>query len=139
VRLVADEAVEARLGSDLEVGQRLRCDVDHVARALGEAAQLAGALGDRPPDLPGDFARTRLRVGDDRIHQLGAKARAIGQRSVTPGALRMACRHQQRFDLCAMGQLALDVDAAVDGRDRGLQRHCARIAHPAACAPGELP
>ena len=115
--------------ADLEIGERLRRDVDHVARALAEAAHLRRAVAERAADLPGQLFRDLRRVGDDRLEQRTAQRRALGERYVAKLALCLVRGHQRRFDVRTARELALDVHAAVDGSDRDLRRHARSIAH----------
>src|SRR3712207_1132128 len=54
-RLAADQTLKAVLGPDIEIGERLGRDLDHVPGAFLEAAHLAWREADRASHLPGQL------------------------------------------------------------------------------------
>jgi hypothetical protein len=122
-RFAADEAHEAGLVRRLDVGQRLACDLDHVARALFEAAHLAGALGNRPAHLARDLLRVLVLVREEDVDRLAQDLRALGNGRRLPLALRFRRCFQGGDDLRRGGVGPLDIDAVVDRCD-GLLRGC---------------
>ncbi len=87
-RLAADEAREALARSSLDVRQRFRGDVDHVACPLQRAAHLAGRKPDRPAHLPGQFQRDGVAPCLEFLAELAADRRPGGQARHAPRPLR---------------------------------------------------
>ena len=116
-RNALDVAQEAFLLADLDVGQRLLGDGDHVARALLEAGHLAAAEADRPAHLPGELLRVLVGLGDEGVDRLGTERRALREWRRRPGLLRRGRRAQTGVDLPVAGIAPLEIDRAVDRRD----------------------
>jgi hypothetical protein len=123
--LAPDEATEAFLRAGVQVGQRLRGERDHGARALLEAANLARGVADRPPHLPGELRRDIVALGDERVDEGRERRRALLDRVGAPLAL---CRHGSGdcgVDLAFAGDGALDVGGAVNRGDGTNRLHAA--------------
>ena len=116
-RLAADEALEALLRPDIDVGEHLRRDRDHVAGPLLEPPHLARPVADRPPHLPGEQLRDARLVGDHRIDERSADPAPLGDRDMAPVALRLARPLERREHRRVVGERPLGIDRAVDGGD----------------------
>ncbi len=116
-RLAADEALEAFLRSDVDIGQHPRRDIDHVAGALLEAAHLARPVADRPSHLPGEQFRHARRVGHHRIGEGGHRCGSARRPARPPVALRGAGALQRGEHGLVIGERTLGIDRAVDRRD----------------------
>ena len=77
-RLAADIPLEILLRPDIDVGEGGGRDVDHVARALLEAAHLAMAVADRPAHLPGEQFGDTVLLGDHRVRETGGDLLPLG-------------------------------------------------------------
>ena len=78
--LAPDEALEAVLGLRDHVRQRGLREADHVARALLEAADLAGPEADGAPHLPGELFSVLVCPGDEGIDHGGDARDPLGER-----------------------------------------------------------
>ena len=117
-RIAANEAREPGLGADVDIGERLRCQRDHPARTLLEAAHFARRVADRAAHLPGEFLRDRVTIGNERVDERGHQARALGERASAPVALRRDDTREGGSDLRIGGLSPFDIDRAVNGTDR---------------------
>ncbi len=125
-RLVAHEAGEPLLGLDLHVGERPGGGADHVARALGEAADFAGRVADRPAHLTGEFLRDLRPARLHGLDEARADRGALGHGHVAPRHLRVARGAQGGFDLGGAGEMTFGDDRSVDGRDGSQIAHATR-------------
>ena len=57
--------------------QTFRCDLDHVARAIGEAVHFIAAIGNWPSHLPGKLRHDLVFHGNKRIDKLCHERRAF--------------------------------------------------------------
>ena len=116
-RLAADVALEAFLRPDIDVGEHLRRDRDHVARALLEAPHLARPVADRPAHLPGEQLRDARLVGDHRVDEGGRRSQRSATGTLAPVALRRSRPLERAADGLVVGERPLGIDRAVDGGD----------------------
>ena len=91
-RHALDLAAEAGLVAGLHRGQRLGRHVQHVARALLEAADFTGRMTQRASHLPGDFGGDVLAPDDEGIHCAPQQLAACGQRQTSATRLARAAR-----------------------------------------------
>src|ERR1700723_2811998 len=70
-RYAFDPAVEAGLVGGLDGGERCRCQAEHIACALFEAADFAGRVAQGAAHLPGDFGGDVVRLGDEGVDGFG--------------------------------------------------------------------
>ena len=124
-RFVADEPREARLRLAHAVGQRPWRHLQHVAGALLQAPDLAGALRDRPAHLPGDLGRQLVALRHQQARPPGPAPRSAARPGL-PASAADACPGalQRRCHLGPGGKRTLDQDTAVDRRDGSLGLHC---------------
>ena len=71
-RLAAHEAREVRLRAGVDVRERLRRDVDHVARALERAAHFVRRVADRAAHLPRELERDGIAPRFERVAEAAA-------------------------------------------------------------------
>ena len=108
-RLAANEAAEAFLRFGHHVGQGAGGDADHVARALLEAAQLAGTEAHRAAHLPGQFGDYLVLHCQHGVHRLQAVAGALFEGQLAPGALGLLGLVQDLLQLVAADKWALGI------------------------------
>ena len=89
-------------------------DRQHVARALLEAADLAGRVPDRPAHLPADLAGDLGRLRDEGIDGAAEQRRALRERMVGPVPLRRPREVERAVNRGTVAQYSVDVHAAVD-------------------------
>ncbi len=110
-----DEAGEARLRLDRDVCQGLGGRARHVAGALGQTADLARAVADRPSHLPGDLLGDRLGFAFEGLNEAFDDPCPFGDRHRAPSGLATAGGGQRRGHLRGLGERPLDIDAAIGG------------------------
>ena len=116
-RLVANEAIEARLAGRADVVETLPGERDHGATALLETAHFAGRLRRRAAHLPGQLQRDLRAFGDEGVDEAGRDRQPLGERRASPRLLRLGGQGDRRIHLLRRGGGAFGVDAAVHRGD----------------------
>ena len=107
--------VNPAFGADVDVGERLRRQRDHAARAFLEAAHLARRVAERPAHLPGQLQRDRVAIGDECIDERSHQARPLGERASAPVALRSNGTRERGGDLRIGGLSPFGIDRPSTG------------------------
>ena len=116
-RRALDRSLKALFLWELNVGERLVGDRDHIARPFGEASQLAAAVTHRAAHLDAEFRRD---LGFHRQHRVdcgGAQPRPFVQRRMRPFALRGSRVFEAPGDMGVARAHAANHFAAVDRRN----------------------
>ncbi len=116
-RLAPQEPVEARLRSDLDVGQCLGGDAGHVAGALEHAAHFVGRVTAGSPYLPGQFRGNLGAVRLEGDAEALDHRRLFRHRYAAPLPLRELRALQRRIDLGRAGRGPFGINAPVDRAD----------------------
>ena len=110
-----DLALEAGLLAGLD-GRERRCrDLQHVARTLLEAANLAGRMPNRAPHLPRDLGGDLSGLGGESVDRSREGLAASGERQPAPCRLRAPGGVERPTDAFSRLERPFDVDSAVDG------------------------
>ena len=108
-------AAEARLRvARIDGLQRFFRDVDHVFRALDDAALLA-AVAHRAPHLPGEFGHDLVVHGKKRVEEGQRITASLGDRHQRPLCLRGLGALDRGVDGLVRGDRSLGIGRAVDG------------------------
>ena len=112
-RLAAQKAFKAGLGGGHYIGERFVGNGQHMARTLFQAAYFAGRLADGAAHAGGDGAGDVVAVRHQPVDGGGHFGFALGQRCLTPAALRGFGRGHGRVDGGLIGVLAVIDNLAV--------------------------
>ena len=124
-------------GPWLDRRQRLGRNAEHVAGALLEPADLPGRLTDRPAHLPGDFLGNRRALRHEGSDGALEDLDASGERRALPARLGALGALERCIDRLGIGEIALDIDPAIDRTD-GSQT-VAHVILGSGCAPESGP
>ncbi len=112
LHIAAEAILRVRCHDRLE---RLFGDLDHVLRALPDAAELA-AVAHRPAHLPGEFRHDLLRPGDESLEEGEHQLAAFRDRRPRPRRLRGSRSFNGGVDSLVGRNRPLGIDRAIDGR-----------------------
>ena len=114
---VPDEAREAFLLADVDIGERGIGGRDHMARAFLDTGDLAGRMRDGTAHLPAELAGDLGLFRDESVDRAAEQGGALTQRRSFPCCLRAHGGGERAVDLVRRGERPLDINAAVDRRD----------------------
>jgi len=129
--LAAQEAMEPRLGTDVDVGEGLGRDGDHVTGAFERPAHFVRRIADRPTHLPGQFLCDVIAMRLECVAKAFEDCRALSHGYRAPDALGEACGREGSLYLDGRGEGPLDVDASVDRGDGALGGHGGKLGQQA--------